>query len=112
MNPIKILLQTAIPTTADDWSIARFSLLSQFLRDQRRGDERLFEVTARDRDPPGSPDSVLSTLDQGDFDEMWLFAVDVGNGLSAEGCAAISRFPRIRGGLVVTRHHTEPASSR
>jgi hypothetical protein len=25
MNPIKILLQTTIPTSADDWSIARFS---------------------------------------------------------------------------------------
>ncbi len=111
MNPIKILLQTTIPTTADDWSIARFSLLSQFLRDQRRGDERLFEVTARDRDPPGSPDSVLSTLDQGDFDEMWLFAVDVGNGLSAEDCAGISRFRRIGRGLMVTRDHMDLGSS-
>jgi hypothetical protein len=111
MNPIKILLQTTIPTTADDWSIARFSLLSQFLRDQRRGGERLFEVTARDRDPPGSPDSVLSTLDQSDFDEMWLFAVDVGDGLRAEDCAAISRFRRSGRGLMVTRDHMDLGSS-
>jgi hypothetical protein len=111
MNPIKILLQTTIPTTADDWSIARFSLLSQFLRDQRRGRERLFEVTARDRDPPGSPDSVLSTLDQSDFDEMWLFAVDVGDGLRAEDCAAISRFRRSGRGLMVTRDHMDLGSS-
>jgi hypothetical protein len=111
MNPIKILLQTTIPTTADDWSIARFSLLTQFLRDQRRGGERLFEVTARDRDPPGSPDSVLSTLDQSDFDEMWLFAVDVGDGLRAEDCAAISRFRRSGRGLMVTRDHMDLGSS-
>jgi hypothetical protein len=52
MDPIKILLQTTIPTTADDWSIARFGLLSQYLRDQRYGGERLFE-----RDPQAMADT-------------------------------------------------------
>jgi hypothetical protein len=39
----------------------------------------------RDRESLGAPDSVLSTLDHSPFDEMWLFAVDVGNGLTAAG---------------------------
>ncbi len=29
--PIRILVQTTIPTTDDDWSIARFSLLTSYL---------------------------------------------------------------------------------
>ena len=109
--PIKVLLQTTIPTTADDWCIARFSLLGQFLREQRRNGAPLFDVTMRDRESLGAPDSVLSTLDQSRFDELWLFAVDVGNGLTAADCAAISRFLRQGRGLLVTRDHMDLGSS-
>ena len=57
IEPKKILLQTTIPTTEDDWSIARFSSLAALLRDARdEGGNALYEVTARDRDPPGQPD--------------------------------------------------------
>lgn len=105
---IKVLLQTTIPPTADDWSIARFGLLASFLRDQVNSDGRsLFDVTARDRDPAGAPDSVLSRLDQSDFDEMWLFAVDVGDGLTAEDSRAISNFRRLGRGLMLTRDHMD-----
>jgi hypothetical protein len=110
-SPIKVLLQTTIPTTADDWSIARFSLLGQFLRVQQRRGAPLFDVTMRDRENVGSPDPVLSTLDQSDFDEMWLFAVDAGNGLTAADCAAISGFRRRGRGLLVTRDHMDLGSS-
>ena len=110
-SPIKVLLQTTIPTTADDWGIARFSLLGQFLREQQRCGAPLFDVTMRDRENLGSPDPVLSTLDQSDFDEMWLFAVDVGNGLTAADCAAISGFRRRGRGLLVTRDHMDLGSS-
>jgi hypothetical protein len=110
--PIKVLLQTTIPTTLDDWSITRFSLLGQFLREQQRCGAPLFEVTMRDRENLGAPDSVLSTLDQsGDFDEMWLFAVDSGNGLTAADCAAITGFRRQGRGLLVTRDHMDLGSS-
>jgi hypothetical protein len=112
MRPIKILLQTTIPETPDDWSIARFSLLSHFLQGQR--DERgnaLFEVTARNRDALGAPDRVLSSLDQSEFDEMWLFAVDTGEGLTSEDCGAISGFRRSGRGLMVTRDHMDLGSS-
>jgi hypothetical protein len=111
-DPIKILLQTTIPTTEDDWSIARFSLLGQFLGDQQNANGRpIFEVTMRDRETLGSPDSVLSTLDKSDFHEMWLFAVDVGDGLTPADCAAISRFRNNGGGLLVTRDHMDLGSS-
>jgi hypothetical protein len=110
-SPIKVLLQTTIPTTADDWCIARFSLLGQLLRAQRRNGAPLFEVTMRDRETLGAPDSVLSTLDQSQFDEMWLFAVDVGNGLTAADCAAISRFRAQGRGLLLARDHMDLGSS-
>jgi hypothetical protein len=111
-DPIKILLQTTIPTTADDWSISRFSRLASLLREQRDAAGRpVFAVTTRDRDPLGAPDSLLSSLDRSDFDEMWLFAVDVGDGLTTEDCEAISRFRQSGRGLLVTRDHMDLGSS-
>jgi hypothetical protein len=64
-------------------------------------------VTARDRDPVGAPDSVLATLDRSDVDELWLFAVDVGNGLRDEDRAGILRFRDRGGGLMITRDHMD-----
>jgi hypothetical protein len=76
MHAVRILLQTTIPKTEDDWSIERFSLLRDHLasiRDQSGG--RIYEVVARDRetDSEGN-DVVLSILDTTDFDQLWLFA--------------------------------------
>lgn len=108
----KILLQTTIPTTEDDWSISRFSLLAELLREQRdENGNPLYDVTMRDRDPPGRPDSVLSTIDRSDFDQLWLFAVDTGDGLTDEDCEAISRFRASGRGLLVTRDHMDLGSS-
>jgi hypothetical protein len=112
MKRTNILLQTTIPVTEDDWSIARFSALADFLRWQTDADgERLFDVITRDRDKLGAPDSLLSKVDQSDFDQMWLFAVDVGDGLTVEDCAAISRFRALGRGLLVTRDHMDLGSS-
>lgn len=103
-KPIRILLQTTIPTTEDDWHIGYFSLLRDHIASLRDEDgEPLAEVTARDRCPPGRPDPVLSTLDRADFDELWLFAVDSGGGLHPADCAAIAKFRRDGGGLLLTR---------
>jgi len=111
-KPKKILVQTTIPTTEQDWSIARFSSLAALLREQRGDDGNpLYDVTARDRDPLGQPDSVLSTIDRSDFDQLWLFAVDNGDGLAQEDCAAITRFRRGGRGLFVTRDHMDLGSS-
>jgi hypothetical protein len=104
-EPTRILLQTTIPFIQDDWHIGRFDLLRAHLA----GDG--FEVTARDRDPNGAADRVLSRLDASDFDQLWLFAVDVGDGLTGEDCAGVSRFRQRGGGMMVTRDHMDLGSS-
>ncbi|MDM9585418.1 MULTISPECIES: hypothetical protein [unclassified Nostoc] len=44
-KPIRILLQTTIPTTEDDWSIFRFSMLKDYLASiQDEAGNSLFEV--------------------------------------------------------------------
>jgi hypothetical protein len=112
-KPIRILLQTTIPTTEDDWHIGRFSLLKDYLGSLKNGRTgRTLEVTARDHeeDEAGN-DPVLSALDRSDFDELWLFAVDAGQGLSKEDCAGITRFRQRGGGILATRDHQDLGSS-
>ena len=105
--PIRILLQTTIPFAEDDWHIGRFSHLHD-----RLAATAGVEVTARNRSaPPGQTDPVLGVLDASNFDEMWLFAVDTGDGLNADECAAIGRFRKRGGGLMVTRDHMDLGSS-
>jgi hypothetical protein len=67
-------------------------------------------VILRDRAPLVRADPVLSTIDEGGFDQLWLFAVDTGDGLTAEDCEAISRFRARGGGLLVTRDHMDLGS--
>jgi hypothetical protein len=108
----RILLQTTISTAENDWSIARFSKLGALLSEQRDADGApLYAVTMRDRDPPGQPDPVLSTIDSSDFDALWLFAVDAGDGLTEPDCAAITRFRQNGRGLLVARDHMDLGSS-
>lgn len=107
-SPIRILLQTTIAPAEDDWSIARFSLLRECLAGLTDANGApLCDVTARDRAAPGAPDPVLATIDTSDYDELWLFAVDTGDGLTAEDCAAIERFRARGGGLLVARDHMD-----
>jgi hypothetical protein len=110
--PSKILLQTTIPPTKDDWSIARFDMLRAFLAGLKdEAGNPVFEITARDRAPLGSPDPVLVNLDKSDYEALWLFAVDAGDNLTPEDCAAISAFRQRGGGLMVTRDHMDLGSS-
>ena len=107
-GPSRILLQTTIPPADDDWSIARFSLLASHLAGLTdAGGEEMFLVTARDRAPLGAPDPVLSTLDRSDYDAVWLFAVDIGDGLTPEDCAGLTAFRERGGGMMVTRDHMD-----
>ena len=111
-KPIPILLQTTIRTIEDDWHVGRFSLLRRFLAGLSADDGTpLFTVSARDRVPPGQPDPILSTLDKTHYKELWLFAVDTGDGLTDQDCAGISRFRRRGGGLLVARDHMDLGSS-
>lgn len=112
MPPAKILLQTTIPPVEDDWHIGRFSLLANLLAAMRDdAGEPLFELVARNREQATGPDPVLSNLDSSDIDELWLFAVDTGEGLDPADCAAITRFRQRGGGLMVTRDHMDLGSS-
>ena len=109
---IKVLLQTTITPAADDWSIHRFSLLAALLRQERdESGQPVFDVTTRDRDPLGAPDTLLSSLARSDYDQLWLFAVDIGNGLSQEDCRGIDAFRARGGGVLVARDHMDLGSS-
>lgn len=112
-KPVKILLQTTIPDTEDDWHIGRFSLLHAHLDSLRdENGEKLCELTARNRETDeNGNDKVLISLDSSDFDQLWLFAVDVGNGLSPVDCAGITKFRQRGGGIFSIRDHHDLGSS-
>jgi len=105
MTPIRILLQTTIPSSEDDWSIARFSLVAREL--SRMTD---VEVTARNR-ATASDDPVLLGLDESQFDEVWIIGADSGKGLSSAERAALVRFRGRGGGLLTARDHQDLGSS-
>jgi hypothetical protein len=112
-RPIHILLQTTIPAIADDWNIDRFSLLREYLSSLKdEAGQALCVVTARNRetDDDGN-DALLSRLDATDFDELWLFAVDLGDGLTVADCEGITRFRQRGGGILTTRDHQDLGSS-
>jgi hypothetical protein len=107
-EPIKVLLQTTIEPTDNDWHIGRFSMLRHYLASLSSPDGTpLFDVTARDRGPLAEPDPVLSTLDRSDFNELWLFAVDTGAGLDDADRSGILRFRARGGGVMITRDHMD-----
>ena len=111
--PMRILLQTSIPFTENDWTINRFSLLHEHLDSlERENGDRLCEVTARNREHDAAGDDpILSQLDSSDFDELWIFAVDAGDGLSVKDCEGITRFRQRGGGILATRDHQDLGSS-
>jgi hypothetical protein len=108
----RILLQTTVAKTDNDWTVDRFSMLTSLLRRQRDADgQPAFEVIARDREAETGPDNLLAQLDISDVDVLWLLAVDTGNGLHPQECQAIDRFHQRGGGLMVARDHMNLGSS-
>ena len=100
----RILLKTTIPTTEDDWSIARFEMLADLLSQDH-------DVEARDRIEDERGDDVdLANLAVSPFDQLWLFAVDVTNALTAADVAGIEAFRRGGGGLLLARDHFDLGS--
>src|SRR2546421_7803155 len=110
---IRILLQTTIPSIENDWNSRRFTLLRDQLASLKdENGETICTVTARDRETDAAGnDVVLSVLDTTDFDELWLFAVDAGDGLSVPDCQGITRFRQRGGGILATRDHQDLGSS-
>ena len=108
----RILLQTTIPATEDDWSIERFSLLADHLASIKNGAGQAYDVITRNREINSEGDDiVLSVLDTTDFDQLWLFAVELGNGLSVADCQGITRFRQRGGAILTTRDHEDLGSS-
>ena len=112
-EPIRVLLQTTIPGAEDDWHIGRFSLLADHLRSLTDNNGRpLCEVTQRNREANAAGDDVvLSRLDETDVDQLWLFALDQGDGLTVHDCQGITRFRQRGGGILSTRDHHDMGSS-
>jgi hypothetical protein len=88
----KTLVQTTITASPDDWDVTRFSLLADELWSAGH------EVTARNR---------ADSVDQDPFDQLWLFAVDVGDGLTDVEAGAIRRFRENGGGVLTARDHQD-----
>jgi hypothetical protein len=111
--PVRILLQTTIPYAEDDWHIGRFSLLRDYLASLKdEAGNALYEVSARNRESDDNGnDPVLSNLDRSDFDELWLFAIDLGEGLTLSDCQGITRFRQRGGGILATRDHEDLGTS-
>jgi hypothetical protein len=104
--PQRILLQTTIQYAQDDWNAGRFSLLAGHLRSKGHS------VTARDRGTPaGQDDPFLVGLSGNNFDEIWVLAVDTGDGLTPAECDAISAFRQDGGGVLAARDHMDLGSS-
>lgn len=102
----KLLLQTTIPKIESDWHVGRFQLLAELLRADGHS------VTARDREPrEDGSDAVLSSLAESDYDELWLIAVDRGNGLAPADVRGILRFRERGGGVVTARDHQNLGAS-
>jgi hypothetical protein len=97
----KILLQTTIYANPDDWDITRFALLADELRAAGH------DVLGRNRESRGGDDPVLSRLDELDVDQLWLMAVDVGDGLTDSEAEAIVRFRENGGGVLTARDHED-----
>jgi hypothetical protein len=108
---VRILIQTTTPAQPNDWTVDSLGLLRELLGSLWEGGTR-FEVTARNREAaPGGDDPVLAALDHSAFDELWLFALDDGGGITAGECAAITRFHQRGGGILATRDHQDMGSS-
>jgi len=101
MSMSRILLQTTITANPDDWDISRFSLLAGVLRDAGH------RVVARNRVGGVDNDPVLSHVDELGIDQVWLMAVDVGDGLSSADAEAIVRFRENGGGVLTARDHQD-----
>jgi hypothetical protein len=100
----RILLQTTIAAHPDDWDVSRFSLLAAELRAAGH------EVRARNRRSGDGDDPVLAHLDDLGFEQLWLLAVDVGEGLTATEADAVTRFRERGGGVLTARDHQQLGS--
>lgn len=99
----RILLKSTIDPVRDDWHIGRFSLLAAHLASIKSDSgSSLFSVRAHDRiaDAAGD-DRDFVLLEAGDFDQLWLFAVDVVGALTPRDIERIAKFRQRGGGCLL-----------
>jgi hypothetical protein len=108
---VRILVQTTTRGGSDDWSVERLSLLTAHLASLREDGTRFDVEGAQPRTRAKQSDPVLASLDRSQFDELWLFALDTGDGLTAADCEGITRFRQRGGGILSTRDHQDMGSS-
>ncbi|HEV3092771.1 MAG TPA: hypothetical protein VGX91_15120 [Candidatus Cybelea sp.] len=98
----KILLQTTIAFAEDDWNVSRFSLLREALEADGH------EVVARNEEMDANRnDHLIMRLPDLDFDQLWLMAVDTGDGLTQAESDAIIEFRKRGGGVLTARDHQD-----
>jgi hypothetical protein len=98
----KILLQTTIPYTEDDWNVSRFSLLREALVAEGH------TVVARNEElDANGNDHFVMQLPDSDLDQLWLMAVDTGDGLTQAESDAIVEFRKRGGGVLTARDHQD-----
>jgi len=98
----RILLQTTIPFAEDDWNVSRFSLLREALEADGH------EVVARNEEMDANRnDHLIMRLPDSDFDQLWLMAVDTGDGLTQAESDAIIEFRKRGGGVLTARDHQD-----
>jgi hypothetical protein len=107
----RILLETTIPFTEDDWHIGRFSLLQRHLRSLGADGRALYEVEARDRVENAAGDDVqLQAAGEGAYDQVWLIGTDATGALTPGDVDALARFRRSGGAMLLTRDHQDLGS--
>jgi len=105
----RLLLKTTIGPVEDDWHVGRFSRLAAHLASLRATDgQPLYHVTAHDRTENEAGDDVdLVAFAAGDFDQLWLFAVDVTGALTPTDAANIEAAQKAGRGVLLTRDHQD-----
>ncbi len=105
----RLLLKTTIGPVEDDWHVGRFSRLAAHLASLRAADgQPLYQLTAHDRFENADGDDVdLAAFAAGDFDQLWLFAVDVTGALTATDAANVEAAQRAGRGVMLTRDHQD-----
>ena len=105
----RLLLKTTIGPVEDDWHVGRFSRLTEHLASLRGEDGTpLYAVTARDRVEDAAGDDLdLAAFAAGDFDQLWLFAVDVTGALTQTDAANIEAAQKAGRGVMLTRDHQD-----
>jgi len=103
----RILLKTTMPFIEDDWHVGRFSQLQDHLRSLATANGApLYEVHARDRvEDDAGADVDLQAAGEREYDQVWLIGTDSTGTLTPQDVAAVARFRRSGGGLLLTRDH-------